>query len=115
MALRAEVRVAPLGAGVGEGDGSGLGVGPADEGFDGRTQDLLTTFGGLRRGEQLLLGVGLQPAEQAAFELRIAGLGRGMGFVPDGQLFLGQRLIVALDDRGFEAQFEVLVERRVEA
>ena len=115
MALSAEVRVAPLGAGIGEGDGSGLGVGPADEGFHGRTQDLLTTFGGLRRGEQLLLGVGLQPLEQVAFEFRVAGLGGGMGFVPDGQFFLGQRLIVALDDRGFEAQFEVLVERRVEA
>ena len=114
-ALGAEMGIAPLGARVCERDLARLGVRAADERLDRRTQDLLPTSVGLGERLQLLLGVGLQPLQQPAFELGVAGLRRRVGVVPDRQLLLRQRLIVAFDDRGLEAQLEVLVQQRVEA
>ena len=114
LALGAEVRVAPLRAGVREGHLAGLGVRAGDDGLDGGTEDLFAAFGGLGGGEQLLFGVGLQPLEQSAFEFGVAGFGCRMDVIPDGQLFLGEGLVVAFDDRSLKAQFEVLVQHGVE-
>ena len=113
--LRPEVGIAPLRAGVREFDLTCLGEGATDEGFDGGAQHVLTAFGGLRRREELGLGVGLQPLEQEAFEFRITGFRRGVGGIPDRQFFFGQRGVIALDDRFRLAEFEVLIKHGVEA
>lgn len=88
-ALGAEVGIAPLRTGVREGDLADVGIGPTDDGLDGGAKDGFAPFGGLGGGDELSFGVGLQPAEQSAFELRVAGLRRRMGLVPDRQFSFG--------------------------
>lgn len=91
------------------GDFTGLGVGAADHHFEGGGDDLFEGLGVL----ELFLGVVIEPAEEGAFEVGAVGFGGGVLGIPDGELLAGERFEIGFDDGGFEAEFEVVIEKGV--
>ena len=82
---------------------------PANDCRDGGPDELPQPLGRGGLIAQLPCGVGGEPGEQAAFELRIGGLRCRMGGVPHGEKITGQRRIIPLDHRLGKAQPELPV------